>query len=34
MFPDAAHELLRESNPVRLEALARIDGFLDEHAAQ
>jgi hypothetical protein len=25
MFEDAAHEMLRESDPVRLEALARID---------
>jgi lysophospholipase len=33
MFPDAAHEILRESDRVRLEALARIDGFLAEHAA-
>ena len=32
MFPAAAHEILRESDPVRLEALARIDAFLDEHA--
>jgi lysophospholipase len=32
-FPDAAHEILRESDPVRLAALARIDAFLDAHAA-
>lgn len=32
MFPAAAHELLRESDPVRLEALRRIDAFLDRHA--
>ncbi len=32
MFSDAAHEILREADPVRLEALARIDRFLDEHA--
>jgi lysophospholipase len=32
MFKDAAHELLRESDPVRIEALARIDIFLDAHA--
>jgi lysophospholipase len=32
MFPTAAHELLRESDPVRLEALARIDAFFREHA--
>jgi lysophospholipase len=34
MFPSAAHELLRESDPVRLEALARIDSFLAEHARE
>jgi lysophospholipase len=28
---EAAHELLRELDPVRLDALARIDGFLDRH---
>jgi lysophospholipase len=32
MFRDSAHELLRERDPVRLEALARIDRFLEEHA--
>jgi len=32
MFKDAAHEILRETDAVRLEALARIDGFLDMHA--
>ena len=32
MFNDAAHEILRETDKVRLEALARIDGFLDAHA--
>jgi lysophospholipase len=32
MFPSAAHELLRESDAVRLEALARIDAFLDAKA--
>lgn len=32
MFPDAAHEILRESDPVRLAALARIGDFLDTHA--
>ena len=31
MYPDAGHELLRESDPVRLDALARIDSFLDAH---
>lgn len=29
---DAAHELLRELDPVRLDALARIDRFLDDVA--
>ena len=32
MYPDAGHEILRESDPVRLDALARIDSFLDAHA--
>ncbi len=32
MFQQAAHELLRESDPVRLEALARVDAFLDARA--
>ncbi|MFN3944377.1 MAG: alpha/beta hydrolase [Allosphingosinicella sp.] len=32
MFDRAAHEILRESDPVRLEALAEIDRFLAEHA--
>lgn len=31
--PEAAHELLREVDPVRLRALSAIDGFLDEVAA-
>ena len=31
MYPDAGHELLRESDPVRLDALARIDSFLNAH---
>lgn len=30
--PEAAHELLREADPVRLRALAAIDAFLDEIA--
>lgn len=30
---EAAHEILRELDPVRLDALARIDTFLDEVAA-
>ena len=29
MYPDAGHEILREADPVRLDALARIDAFLD-----
>lgn len=32
MFDDCAHEILRERDPVRDEALARIDAFLDRHA--
>jgi lysophospholipase len=27
--PEASHEILREADAVRLDALARIDGFLD-----
>lgn len=30
--PEAAHELLRESDDVRIDALARIDAFLDQRA--
>ena len=30
--PEAAHEILRELDPVRLDALRRIDAFLDEAA--
>ena len=33
MYPDAGHEILRESDPVRLSALARIDSFLDRRAS-
>lgn len=33
MFRKAAHELLRESDSVRLVAMARIDEFFDTHAA-
>lgn len=33
LYPDAGHEILREANPVRTDALARIDSFLAEHAA-
>ncbi len=32
-FPDAGHEILRETDPVRLKALEIVDGFLAEHAA-
>jgi lysophospholipase len=32
MYPAAAHELLRESDAVRLDVLAAIDAFLDKHA--
>ena len=28
---EAAHEILRESDPIRLDALRRIDAFLAEH---
>jgi len=29
---EAAHELLREADPIRNQCLARIDAFLDDHA--
>ena len=32
MYPDAAHEILREADPIRLDALGEIDRFFDEHA--
>ena len=32
MFDGSAHEILRERDPVRQAALARIDAFFDEHA--
>jgi len=32
MYPDSAHEILREADHVRLDALERIDAFLDGHA--
>jgi lysophospholipase len=32
MIAEAAHEILREADPVRLRALARIDAFLDARA--
>jgi len=34
MFADAGHEILREADPVRLQALAAIDAFLDRAAPQ
>lgn len=33
MYEGCAHEILREQDPVRLAALARIDAFLETHAA-
>jgi lysophospholipase len=32
MYPDAGHEILRDADSVRLDALKRIDSFLDEQA--
>jgi len=32
ILPDAAHEILRDADTIRLAALARIDAFLDAHA--
>lgn len=32
IYPDAAHEILRDADAVRLAALARIDAFFDEQA--
>jgi lysophospholipase len=32
MFPEAGHEILREVDPIRTAALARIDDFLDARA--
>jgi alpha-beta hydrolase superfamily lysophospholipase len=34
MLTDSAHEILRETDKVRLGAFARIDEFLDEHASR
>lgn len=31
--PEAAHEILRELDPIRLDALSRIDSFIDEIAS-
>jgi lysophospholipase len=33
MIADAAHEILRERDDLRRQALERIDAFLEEHAA-
>jgi len=32
MYAEAGHELLREADPVRLDAFARIDAFFAQHA--
>lgn len=34
MYPEAAHELLRESDPIRLAVYAAIDSFLDRRTAR
>ena len=34
IYPDARHEILREADPVRRDALATIDAFLDKHLAE
>ena len=34
MYSEAAHELLREADDVRLDTLARIDAFLDRETAK
>jgi lysophospholipase len=34
MFEDSAHEILREIDPIRLKAFARIDSFLEARAAR
>jgi lysophospholipase len=33
MFDGSGHEILREADPIRLAALARIDAFLEAHAS-
>jgi lysophospholipase len=33
MYPDSAHEILREADSIRLDALREIDAFFAEHAA-
>lgn len=32
MYPDGGHEILREADPVRLDAFERIEAFLEQHA--
>ena len=32
MYADAGHEILREADPIRLDAFSTIDSFLDRHA--
>jgi lysophospholipase len=32
IYPNAAHEILREADAVRTDAFARIDAFLDARA--
>jgi lysophospholipase len=32
MYPNAGHDILREADPIRLDALATIDEFLSRHA--
>lgn len=34
IYPDARHEILREADPVRRDALTAIDAFLDKHLAE
>ena len=34
MLEEAAHEILREADPIRIPALGRIDAFLDSHAGR
>ena len=34
IYPDAAHEILREAEPLRSEVMARIDDFLEDHTGE
>jgi alpha-beta hydrolase superfamily lysophospholipase len=34
MYDDAAHEILREGDAIRLRALEAIDSFLDRNATR